>query len=294
MNAAAQTQQPPSVTPWVLYACAALVVAVVLTFPYDALRTRALAEISSRSGLHITAAEWQLGWPLGFIGHRVTISQPGRWEVRADRVTTSIGVVSLLTGKPRLDATAMFPGRIAAEAGVIEAKVVVSAWDESGSLALTGRLERVDLGTLKLTGVTQGLLQGVVEQQWQRSSDGRLMPIGEGHWDARIDNLVLEQLPVGPLALPTLTIANVTLTIRCQSQTCQVLSFKGDGPDGSVSGTGTLMLGASILQTNMALSLLLAPGPNYVQRLAAAGIPIGAGPITVRVTGPLTQPTVSL
>ncbi len=294
MNVAVQTQEPQQIVPWVLYTCVAVIVCAVFTFPYDALRARVLAEISTQSGLHISAAEWQLVWPLGFTGHRVTISQPGRWEVLADQVATSVSVLSLLTGKPRLDVTAMFPGRASAGAGIVEAKMIMSAWAESGPIALTGRLERVDLGTLKLKGVTQGLLQGTVDQQWQRSSDGRLMPVGEANWDARIENLVLDQLPVGPFMLPTLTIAKTMLTVHCQSAVCQVLTFKGDGPDGSVSGSGTVTVGPSVLQTNVALSLTLAPGAGYAQRLAAAGIPMAAGPITVHLTGPLAQPVVSL
>lgn len=294
MKAAARTQQPLQIVPWVLYACVALIACVVLTFPYDALRARVLAEVGIHSGLRVSAVEWHLGWPLGFTGHRVTISQPGRWDVRADQVATSVSVLSLLAGKPRLDVTAMFPSRVPAEAGIVEAKIVMSAWSESSPVSLTGRLERVDLETLKVKGVAQGRLQGTVEQQWQRSSDGRLMPIGEGNWDARIENVVLDQLPLGTLTLPTLTIAKATVTVRCQQRACQILTFKGDGPDGSFTGTGKLTLGPSALQTNIEISLVLTPGVGYAQRLTAAGIPMVAGPIMLQVAGSLAQPTVSL
>lgn len=295
MKAAVQPMpQPLRVTLWALYMCVALVVCVILTFPYDALRDRVLAEIGSRSGLHVGAAEWHLSWPPGFTGHRVTIGQPESWDVRVDRLALAVSVSSLLGGQPRLDVTAMLPGRVPAETGLVEAKMAMSSWSESGSMSLTGRMERVDLGTLKLKGVTQGLLQGTVEQQWQRSSDGHLMPIGEGNWDARVENVVLDRLPLGPLTLPTLTVAKATATVRCKQIECQILTFKGDGPDGSFAGTGKLTLGSSALQTNVELSLVLTPGAGYVQRLAAAGIPMVAGPITVRVSGSLAQPTVSL
>lgn len=294
MKATIHAPQPLHVIPWVLYACLALVAGLVLTFPYEALRGRVLAEISSRSGLRVSAAEWHLGWPLEFKGHRVTIGRPEGWDVLADQLALAVHVPSLLGGQPRLDVTAMLPGRIAAEAGLIEAKMVMSSWHDTGPMSLTGRVERVDLGTWKLKGVTQGLLHGTVEQQWQRSSDGRFIPIGEGNWDARVENVVLDQLPLGTFTLPTLTIAKATVTARCRQMVCQILTFTGEGPDGSFTGTGTLTLGPSVLQTNVALSLALTPGAGYVQRLAAAGIPMAAGPITVRVSGSLAQPTVSL
>lgn len=294
MKTAVHMQQALQIVPWVLYTCVALAAAVALTFPYDALRARVLAEIAGHSGLLVSAAEWHLSWPLGFTGHRVTISRPRDWDVRADQLAVTVSVLSLLGGQPRVDVTAMLPGRISAEAGLVEAKMAMSSWSESGSMSLAGRIERIDLGTLKLKGVAQGLLQGTVEQHWQRLSDGRLQPVGDGNWDARIENVVLDQLPIGTSTLPTLTIAKATVALRCKQSECQILTFKGDGPDGSFTGTGTLTLGTSALQTTIELSLVLTPGAGYVQRLAAAGIPMVAGPIKLRVTGPLAQPAVSL
>ncbi len=295
MRAAVQSQRPLQIVPWVFYTCVVLVACLALTFPYDALRDRVLAEIGSHSGLRISAVEWRLEWPLGFAGHGVTISRQGGWDIRADQVAVAVNTLSLLGGQPQVDVTATLPNRASAEAGIVHAKMVMSSLTgHDGSMSLTGQVERVDLTTLQLKGVAQGLLQGTFEQQWQRSSEGRLVPIGEGNWDAHAENVLLDQLSLGPLTLPTITIAQATATIHCQQTTCQIVTFKGEGPDGSFTGTGQLVLGPSAPQTTVELSLSLSPNVGFVQRLAAAGIPMVAGPTTIRVSGPLTQPTVSL
>lgn len=294
MKALMQAAPPLHVLPWMAYAVAALIVWLAITFPYDALRTRVLSEIGGRSGFHVNAAEWHLEWPFGFTGHRVTISQPRGWDVTVDRLGVSLSVLSLLASQPRLQTTAVLPGRGPSAGGLIEAKVTMSSMTDETPTALTGRVDRVDLTGLKLTGVAQGLLYGTVEQQWRRQQDGRLAAIGDGAWDARIDNLILEQVPLGALKLPTLTLSNVAATVRCKDMTCQLLTLKGEGPDGSFTGSGNFMIGPSLAQTNVDLSLVLAPAAPYVQRLAAVGIPMVAGPMTVKVSGSLLQPAVSL
>lgn len=294
MTATDQVQPLLRVLPWAIYLSVALVVCMAFTFPYDILRIRVLEEIRSLTGFRVTAAQWGFGFPLGLIGHEVTISRSEAWDVLADQMAVSLSVPSLLSRQPELNVTALLPSRSSEAPGLVEGKVLLGSWPDSGPLSLAGRMEGVDLGTLKLKGVARGRLHGTIAQQWQRAPDGRLTPSGEGTWGVRLEDLVIERLSLGRFELPALTIVNASGTLHCQQATCQVLTFKGNGPDGSFIGTGTLTLGPSLNETSLAMDLLLTPEPGYVQGLAPAGIPVVAGPVRVQVSGSLAQPSVSL
>jgi len=268
---------------WALYTGAMLVVFALLTFPYEQLQTRVLAELSRTSGWTIGAEKWALAWPFGLEWQGVNLSSPGSPSVKVDRVKLALVPSSLLQRHPSVMARVESGEGPEEGRGYLTGRGTLQGWSRPILDRLTGTAERFDLGKLGLPGMKRGLLKGDFDQHLNGS--------GEGQWQVEFTDLQLESVPVGPAVVPLIRFASLKGRAQCREKLCRIESFTGTGPDGTLSGSGTLGPRQPAVQSELALAVTVTISPEFAQRAATNGMPF-ASPglsLTVNLRGPVSN-----
>ncbi len=283
-----------SMRAWLPWSAAALLLFGLftwLTFPYEALQARILAEVSNRTGWRITPGPWRANGLLGLEWRRLQVHGPSAWRTEVPFLEVEIRPLSLLAGRPLLDASIGLTDQAQAEPEV-RMQMTMKRWSFSQPESLTGTVRRLDLSRLSLPAVKRGALKMDVSHQWTAEAGAGDSAFGQGEWSFEASEVLLERLSVGGVTVPTLELAKVTMRLRCQGTVCQVGQLRGDGPAGSVAGEGSLRLGASVDTSNVALTVTVTPGPVA----ASLGLPPGfaSAPLRLNVNGPITQPKITL
>jgi len=269
---------------WALYAGLMVVVFVLLTFPYEQLQARVLAELSRTSGWTIAAEQWALAWPLGLEWRDVNLTAPGSSRVRVDRVKLSLLPISVLQGRPSVTARVESGEGPEGGRGYVTGRGTLRGWSRPVLVRLTGTAERFDVGRLGLPGMKRGLLKGEFDQRWNES--------GEGQWQMEFTDVQLESVPVGPSIVPLVRFSSLKGRVQCREGLCRIESFSGAGPDGTLSGSGTLGPRRNpAVQSELALSVTVTVSPEFAQRASANGMAL-ASPglsLTVNLRGPVSN-----
>ncbi len=276
---------------WTAYVVAMVALFVWLDFPTDRLQARLLAEASRQTGLSLHADAWTPEWPLGLAWQDLSVTGPGLPRFGAERVAVEAEVWPLLEGRLILHVTAQVAGRAAEPGGTIAAKVSLDSWSAQGAGSLVGVVERLKPSSLSLPHVSQGTLQASFEHRWTTLQGPLGWLNGQGTWQIDGTGLVLDQLPLGPLTLPPLTIASASGRIHCTDGSCRIQALHADGPDGTITGEGVLTLNAPLSDSALILSLFLTVTDSFKQRFPlAAALPGTPGaPVKLTVTGPLSK-----
>jgi type II secretion system protein N len=270
---------PPALTPkkeplvWALGGLASFLLFLLLTFPFGPLQARILSELMKATGGEIRAAEWSPGLPVAVEWRDVSWTKPGGTSIPIQLMRFKIGVLDLLMGRQGLDALLQFPGGGQAGAGKATGTVTAASWSFLGPVSFKGHLQQVDLATVAKPFVTKGLLQGDVTQRWENRGKEGIAFKGEGSWKAEIKELVLDRIPVGPIAIPSLSFARVTATVACHDAACEIIDFKGDGPDGTVTAQGRLLLQQPVQSSNLDLTVTVLAGAGWAQKAGNLPIP---------------------
>ena len=144
--------------------------------------------------------------------------------------------------------------------------------------------------------VTRGLLQADVTQRWEnRGKDGVAFK-GDGSWKAEVKDLVLERIPVGPAAIPSLNFSRVTAALACHDAVCDITDFKADGPDGTITAQGRLVLRQTAQASQLEVTVTLLAGAGWAQKAGNLPIPpLPPGtPLTVKLAGSVANPKLTL
>jgi len=144
--------------------------------------------------------------------------------------------------------------------------------------------------------VTRGLLQADVVQRWENRGKEGIAFKGNGSWKAEIKDLMLERLPVGTAAVPSLTFNRVTAALACHDAVCDVTDFKGDGPDGTITAQGRLLLRQPLQSSTLELTVTVLAGAGWAQKAGSLPIPpLPPGtPLTVKLAGSVANPKLTL
>jgi type II secretion system protein N len=277
--------------PWGAAALLLLGLFLWLTFPYEALQERIVAEVSNRSGWRLTPGRWRTNGLLGLEWHRLQVQKPNVWRTELPYLAVEIQPLSLFAGRPLVEARMGLSDQEQAER---EVRVVVTMkrWSVTQPELLTGTVKRLDLGRLNIPSVKRGTLKMDVSHKWMAETGASDSAFGEGEWSAEASEMLLERLPVGGMTIPTLELTSVAARLRCRGAVCQFEQLRGDGPAGSASGEGSLRLGPSIEAVHLALAVTLTPGPGAT----ALGLPPGlaSAPLRLNVNGPVAQPKITI
>jgi type II secretion system protein N len=281
---------------WLAAGLASLLLFFFLTFPFGTLQARVLSELVRATGWDIRAADWSPGLPLAVEWRDVTWTNPGGASIPVQFMRLNVGLLGLVLGQQTVDALVQFPG--GGQPGTARATGTVSAssWSFLGPLTVKAHAHQVDLAAVVKPYVTRGLLQADVTQRWENRGKEGVAFKGEGSWKAEVKDLVLERIPVGPAAIPSLNFSRVTAALTCHDAVCDVTDFKADGPDGTITAQGRLMMRETVQSSMLELTLTVMAGAGWAQKAGNLPIPpLPPGtPLTVKLGGSVANPKLTL
>ena len=257
---------------WAVGALASLLFFLFLTFPFGTLQARVLSEFIRATGWDIRAAEWSPGLPLAVEWRDLTWTKPGGASIPVQLMRLNVGIFGLLMGHQAVDAVVQFPGGGQPGTGRATGTVNASSWSFVGPLSLKAHAHQVDLATVIKPYVTRGLLQADVTQRWENRGKDGIAFKGDGSWKAEIKDLVLERIPLGPAAIPSLNFSRVTAALTCHDAVCDITDFKGDGPDGTITAQGRLLLRQPMQASLLEVTVTVLAGAGWAQK--AGNLPI--------------------
>ncbi|MEP6600562.1 MAG: type II secretion system protein GspN [Nitrospirota bacterium] len=281
---------------WTLYAVAMAGLFFVLTFPYDSLHATLLAQLAQRTGLEVRSERWTVQWPAGIAWSHLSLAAPGFPALQADRLRLDLSLASLLQGKPVFEGTGRLGTGQEGTDGLIKTKLSLGSWSFTGPAQILGTIEQLDLARLPLAMVKKGILKSQFEQRWSNFSNGQLFLTGDGTWQVELNGVALEQVPVGSLVIPALTLSNLSGRLVCQAGICRIQSLKGESPDGAFTGEGTLIPRDPVVSSHLSLTVTVTIADALRQRLNLPAFQPGlpAMPLRVTISGPLSNLNVSL
>jgi len=281
---------------WVAGALISLLVFLFLTFPFGTLQARVLSELIRATGWDIRAAEWSPGLPLAVEWRDLTWTKPGSVSIPVQLMRLNVGVLGLLLGQQTIDALVQFPGGGQPGIGRATGTVNASSWSFLGPVSVKAHAHQVDLATVVKPYVTRGLLQADVSQRWENRGKEGVAFKGDGSWKAEIKDLVLERIPVGPAAIPSLNFSRVTAMLTCRDAVCDVTDFKGDGPDGTISAQGRVLLRQPVESSMLEVTVTVLAGAGWAQKAVNLPIPpLPPGtPLTFKLGGSVANPKLTL
>ncbi len=281
---------------WVLGGIASFAAFFLLTFPFGSLQSRALSEIRQATGWDVRASDWSRGFPIAVEWNGVSLTKPGAAPIEIESMRLNIPLLVQLFGQRSLEAAIKLPGNSKDGAGRFSGVITSSSWKFEGPLALTGRAHRIDLAQVVRPYVARGLFDATIAHRWVGTTSGNVEFKGDGIWRAEIRDLLLERAPIGNGILPALAFNRITLAFTCRDAVCDVSEFKGEGPDGSVTGQGRLALQYPLQQTTLDLTVTVTAGSGWAQK--SAGLPLPplppGTPLTLKLVGSVANPKLSV
>ncbi len=281
---------------WGLIAFVGFLLFLLLTFPYGRLQARVLSEIARGTGWEVQAADWSRGFPVAVEWHDVSWTKPGVASIPVSLMRVDVGVLELLMGRPALEGLVEFPGNGQVGGGQATGEVTASSWSFVGPLSMKGQFQQVNLAAIIKPYVTRGQLQAEVTQEWENRGKEGIVFNGKGSWRADIKELVFERIPIGRAVLPSLAFSRITAAVTCHDATCDIVEFKGDGPDGTVTAQGRILLQNPIHTSTLDIGVTILAGAGWATKSAGLPIPpLSPGtPITVKLAGSVANPRVTL
>jgi type II secretion system protein N len=281
---------------WAFAGLCTFLLFLFLTFPYGTLQARILSELIRATGWQIRAAEWSPGIPIAVEWRDLIWSKPDGPSIPVQLMRLNVGVLGLLMGKQTVDALVQFPGGSQSGAGRATGTVSSSSWSFLGPVSFKGHVQQVDLGAVAKPFVTKGFLQADATQRWENRGKEGIAFKGDGSWKAEIKELVLERIPLGTGAIPSLSFGRVTATVTCRDALCEITDFKADGLDGTVTAQGRVLLQQPVQSSTLDLTVTVVAGAGWVQKAANLPIPpLPPGtPLTFKVAGSVANPKLTL
>jgi type II secretion system protein N len=279
---------------WILYTFTMVVICLALTFPYDSLHAMFLLRLSERTGLDIHTERWSLQPPAGVEWIHPSILVPGLERIDAEQIQVEVKLGSLLRGQPVF----LWSGRVGGREGAngrLKGELSLASLSWRGPAQVLGSVEHLDLSHVALPLVKKGLLRGRFERRWTDLSEADRSCLEEGTWHLELTELALEQLPIGPQSLPSLTLSSLSGRLECHSGTCRLESLRGESQDGMFSGEGELVLQDPLSTSHLTLTLSVIMTEALKERLHLTSLgPATPGlPQKITLSGPLSSLQVS-
>ncbi|MCC6140999.1 MAG: type II secretion system protein GspN [Nitrospira sp.] len=280
---------------WMAFGGGLLALSMILTFPYEALQARVIGELQRATGMEVRAAGWAIGFPAAIEWRQMTFAKTDWPPLQLGLVRAQVGLWRLLTGGVGLDLAAQLDEATATQ-GTVKLTVAAASRSMTGPVAVTGKIQTLDLSKVVRPYVTRGTMTGEFTHRLDFSANAGLTSFGEGTWKADAKDLSLDHIPIGSGRILSLAFSSLSMALACREQVCEVTELKGDGIDGSFSGQGTVTMQQPIQQSQVALSLTVIPGVGFAAKAPGLGIPpLPTGtPFTFKVIGTLAQARVAL
>lgn len=260
----------------VVYVLGIIVLAVHYKFPYRPAALALKSQIEAMGPLRLSFDGPRPGWPLTIYVDRLTIGlalPEGNWQVlKIDQLRLKLSPFSLIFGKFRMTFTwRSGPGRTT---GHLEYQV-------------TGERDlKIELDELDLPGLTwsdpqgQGSLQGRLRGKMTIIGQGEVIPTG-GYGAIDLGPGKLEGLKVPNLPISNVDFDKLEARFKMDKQQVTIEKLEMDGPQGAFTLQGWMK---DYRRPQISLTGQARLGP--IQQPLARG--------DLRLTGPLTQPVVSV
>jgi type II secretion system protein N len=279
---------------WCAVGLALTVLFLLLTFPFESVQARLLAQIERQTGAKVQVDQWHVAWPLGLEWNGVRISGRDQQVTRLARIEASLSMTDAFRGTPVGELFFWLEDK--GEPAPARTKVVFTGWDFKSAAVLEGSADRVELSKLIGAPLRGGRLKGQFRFSGSSSDHAPGFGIGDGEMTFDATDVSVEPISAQGARMPEWGLAVVHGKVTCAGEICRIAELRGNGPDGSVVGSGRVTQGRSLDEARLDLALTITCSPSLSQRMAAVGgFPLPPGtPITVRLVGPIARPQLSL
>ena len=223
------------------------------TFPY----AETLSALLRPANLRFSSAGQGISFPLGAALKDVRLDslEPGsQFEVQSPRVTLAPALGALLLGEPGLRVRArLYGGRVRA-----------TLYRDKTRVGLSFIASGIGLARMALLRGMGGHLLGRLSGGGWAEFDSENPSATSGDFEFRTTDFTLRIADgVAPIRLDTMT-AIMSLT---HGGALRIKSLAGSGPDGTIQGQGTIVLGADARDSRIAVALMLRPSDEGRRRL---------------------------
>jgi type II secretion system protein N len=286
-----------SVRPILLWCAVGLALTMLfflLTFPFEAMQARLLAQIERGIGAKVQVDQWHVAWPLGLEWKGVHVSGRDDRAFRLARIEAVLSPGDALRGIPVGELSFWLEDK--GEPAVLRTRTVFTGWNFQGAALAEGTADRVELAKLIGAPIRGGRLKGRFQFSGNLSTQTGNVAIGDGELTVDATDVAVEPISAQGGRMPDWGLAIVHGKVICATGICRIVELRGNGPDGSVTGSGQVTLAQSLDEARLDLALTITCSPSLSQRMAAVGgFPLPPGtPITVRLVGPIVRPQLSL
>lgn len=284
---------------WAIGGLGSLLLFLYLTFPYEALHTRILSELSKGTGWNVRATNWSRVVPLGIEWHDMTWTKSEGVIVPIQTMRVDIGVLGAMIGRGHVEAHLQIPGVGQVGGGRAQGLVKAGSWSFLGPVAFEGHGQQLDLAMLGKPYVTKGLLNADITHQWENLGKDGVVFKGNGSWKIEIRDLGLDRIPMGSGGagfIPPLSFGNANLLANCRDEVCDLAEFKAYGPDGTVTAQGKVILRQPLQSSTLELNVTVEAGVGWSQKARNLPLPpLQPGtPLKFRLAGSVANPRLAL
>ncbi|MEW6683222.1 MAG: type II secretion system protein GspN [Nitrospirota bacterium] len=272
---------------YALYALLAFAVFLVWFFPVEGLQTKLLAEVERRVQATVTVQNRDWLFPLGVAWQGVRIVPVGHPDraVVLDAIRVDLAVLPLLRRRIEADLTWEAYG------GKARGSWSLRREGDDTRLSLDQFGQGFEVG--QLPGLPEGSWQGVLQVDLNGRWLNEAWWLGEGTGSVEVSRLKVDGLTVGGFPVNGIEFDSVTGHVSLNGGTITLQRLAAHGPLGKVSGDGTVLVRAPWTESVINLTLRLEPTADAKARVPMLALS-GGGAVTVRVSGRLARPGVSV
>ncbi len=276
---------------WSLLGVVLIGLFTVIAFPFDALHARVAAELGRQTGTTVQIDVRRALRPLGIEWVGVRMTQGERPLLSLGRLTGVLSLADALQGKPVVTVSVWMDAKGAAPP--ISAKIAFADWGFQRVMLVDGGVERLDLHQVAGAPVRSGRAKATFRFESSAADTAGML---DGHLHLEVSDLAVEQMVQQGFRIPEWGFSALRATVQCAQQVCRIGEFAGDGPDGSLTASGQIMVGRSPDDSRWDVGATLTCSQAFSQRASAVGgFPIPAGiPLRVKLVGPLLRPQITM
>jgi type II secretion system protein N len=246
-----------------------------------------LNEIERRAQTTVTVQQRDWVFPLGVVWRGVRIvpvDRPDR-AVVLDALRVQVAVLPLLSRRVEADLTWEAYGGKARGSWSMRRETAGArvSLDQFGQGFEMGRLPGLPDGSW------QGVLQVDLNCRWLNEA----WWLGEGTGSIEVTGLKVDSLTVAGFPVNGIEFESVAGHLALNGGTITLQRLTAHGPLGKVSGDGTVLVRAPWTESVVNLTLKIEPAADAANRIPMLAL-AGAGVVTVRVSGRLAKPGVSV
>lgn len=272
---------------YALYALVAFAVFLVWFFPVEGLQARLLAEVERRTQATVTVQDRDWRFPLGIAWHGVRIVPAGHADraVVLDALRVDVAILPLLRRRIEADLTWEAYG------GKARGSWSLKHEGDGARLSLDQFGQGFEIA--RLPGLPEGSWQGVLQIDLNCRWLNDAWWLGDGTVSVEVSRLKIDGLTIGGFPVSGIEFESVTGHVALKGGTITLQRLAAHGPLGKVSGDGTVLVRAPWTESVVNLTLRLEPTADARARVPMLAF-AGDGPVTVRVSGRLAKPGVSV